>query len=298
MNAMCRPCLYVVVVIGCGSFEVAEEKPSPKRSEYDEFIKYHTGKVEPEWFPGPKGSVDGAVVPLKLIVTAFEGDQPPVINGLQNLSESGRGFRVAADGQVEYFRRDGMGEKGGWGSTIPDADLKRLDKLLLKLPDDGARLPPPGRYLVLQVPEGNHCRARVYDRANAPDEVWEILHLSRSGIGQWVPAFKSESDLEVGDVREPITSGQGAHVPRAVFQSARVGSSRSDATVVDSSGRRHPASLLHDRVVPRVSEPPASTSRRQFLLDRPSRPRLLRQPEAGLPVPEHARLVADQESAG
>ena len=50
MNAMCRPCLYVVVVIGCGSFEVAEEKPSPKRSEYDEFIKYHTGKVEPEWF--------------------------------------------------------------------------------------------------------------------------------------------------------------------------------------------------------------------------------------------------------
>lgn len=207
MNAMCRPCLCVVVVIGCIAAH-AGEKPSPKQSEYDQFIRYYTGKVEPEWLPGPKGSVDGAVVPLKLIITAIEGDQPPVINGVQNLLEM-RGTRVAANGQVMYFHRNVMGEKGGWDSTIPDADLKRLDKLLLKLPDDGARLPPPGRYLVLQVPEGNRCRARVYDRANAPDEVWKILHLSLSGMRHWVPQFKSESDLDVGDARKPIGSGQG-----------------------------------------------------------------------------------------
>ena len=91
-----------------------------------------------------------------------------------------------------------MGSKGSGYPTIPDADQKRLDKLLLKLPDDGGRLPPPGRRVVLQVPEGVHCRVRVYDRAHAPDEVLEILRLSLSGIRSWVPKIKSESEIQIG----------------------------------------------------------------------------------------------------
>ena len=55
-----------------------------------------------------------------------------------------------------------------------------------------------------------HCRARVYDRANAPDEVWEISSSQPVGdCDSGCRQFKSESDLDVGDVREPITSGQG-----------------------------------------------------------------------------------------
>ena len=94
------------------------------------------------------------------------------------------------------------GSKGSWHPAIPNADQKRLDQLLSRLPDDGARLPPPGRRVVLQVPEGDHSRARVYDLANAPDEVLEILRLSQSGIRSWAWQFKPEKDLKVGDAPE------------------------------------------------------------------------------------------------
>ncbi len=109
------------------------------------------------------------------------------------------GCGIEADGGVYSFRSHSMGTMGGGPTTIPASDQKRLDKLLSKLPDDGARLPHPGRRVVLQVPEGGHCRARVYDRANAPDEILEILRLSRSGVRAWVPKFKSEKDVPVNE---------------------------------------------------------------------------------------------------
>ena len=48
---------------------------------------------------------------------------------------------------------------------------RRLDELLSKLPDDGGHLPPNGRRLVIQTPEADRFRARVYDLADAPEEV-------------------------------------------------------------------------------------------------------------------------------
>ncbi|MGO9114243.1 MAG: WD40 repeat domain-containing protein [Thermoguttaceae bacterium] len=116
---------------------------------------------------------------------------------MSNRRVEGRGCTVAADGGVYYVVWGPFGTQGGGPTTIPADDQKQLDKLLSKLPDDGARLPPPGRRVVLQVPERGHCRARVYDRANAPDEVLEILRLSRSGVPSWVPEFKSESEVQV-----------------------------------------------------------------------------------------------------
>jgi WD40 repeat protein len=92
-----------------------------------------------------------------------------------------------------------MGGSGSWHGPIPDTDRKRLDELLSKLPEDRGRLPPLPRRVLLQVPEGEHSRARVYDLANAPDEVLEILRLSQSGIRSWAWQFKPEKDLTVGD---------------------------------------------------------------------------------------------------
>ncbi len=198
MNATCRSCLCVFFVIGCMS-AWTEDKPGPKRSEYDRFIQSYTGKVEPGWFPGPKGEFDRVQVPLKLIVTAIENDGPQAnAQEPEFFLPTRYGCQVAADGRVYIFYKDSMGSRGGGYPTIPDVDQKRLDKLLLKVPDDGARLPPPGRRVVLQVPEGDHSRAHVYDRANVPDEVWEILRRSFSGIQSWVPEIKSESDIRVG----------------------------------------------------------------------------------------------------
>ena len=113
MNAMCRSCLFVVFLIGCG-MAWAVEKPGPKRTEYDRFIQLYTAKSFP-------------------------------------LGQAGRGY-----------------------PPISDADRERLDKLLSKLPEDAAYEPPMGRRLYLQVPEGDHAQTRLYDRANAPDEVWDI----------------------------------------------------------------------------------------------------------------------------
>ena len=205
MNAICRPCLFVVVVIGCISAQ-ADEKPSPKRTEYDEWIKPCTAKAESGWFPGPKGATANVETPLKLIVTVVENDEPQAKGEELSFSrKSVYGCQVAIDGQVRYFFHGPRGSKGSGYPKIPDADRKRLDKLLLKLPDDGAQLPPPGRRLVLQVPKGNHCQARVYDRANAPDEVWETLRLSLSAFPSWVPEIKSESEIKVGgDAREGL----------------------------------------------------------------------------------------------
>ena len=199
MNAMCPPCLCVFSVIGCISLAGAEEKPGPSRTAYDQWVQTYRTGAPTGWFPGPEDTPKRVPVPLRLVVTAIEGDEPQA-NGQEPVfpRQSSHGCQVAADGRVSHFYHGPMGSKGGGYPTIPDAALKRLDQLLSRLPDDGARLPPPGRRLVLQVPEGDHFGARVYDRANAPDEVWEILRLSLSGVRSWVPEFKSESDLLVG----------------------------------------------------------------------------------------------------
>lgn len=190
MNAVCRPCLCMVVVIGCIAAQ-AEEKPGPKRSEYDQFIQPYMAKAKPGRFPGPKGTSDKIQVPLRLIVTAIAGDEPQANTREPEFLRQGESrCEVSVDGQTNSIGRLGL--------TIPKADWQQLDKLLLKLPDDGGRLPPLGRRLVLQVPEGDHSLARVYDRANAPDEVLDILRLSISLIRSWVPEFKAESDILLG----------------------------------------------------------------------------------------------------
>ncbi len=191
MNAMCRSCLCVLFLIGCGPLAAAEEKPSPARSEYDQWVQLHAWKFPTE---GP---------PLKMGVIAIEHDEPQA--NAQDLIYERKisyGCSVTADGRPYDYWRGPWGSKGGGGEKLPADDLKRLDKLLSKLPDDGGRLPPPNRRLVVQVPEGDHSRTRVYDRANAPDVVWEIIRISQPGssmatIRSWMPKFQSERDVKV-----------------------------------------------------------------------------------------------------
>jgi hypothetical protein len=177
-------------VIGCIAAAQAEEKPSPKRSEYDEWVRHHTTASRTESFLQEAGKTEEVQVPLKLVITAVYGDEDPSNTWPEVTSY----IYISADWRVRYVTVSSHDARGGWGSILKD-DQTRLDQLLSRLPDDGSCLPPPNRRLALQVADGN--RFRVYDRANAPDGVLGILRLARTGIGPWVPIFKPEGEVQV-----------------------------------------------------------------------------------------------------
>ncbi len=199
MKASCRVGLYIVSLIACISSASAENKSASASTPYDKYMQPYTAKARSGSFPGPKGDFDRIELPLNLIVTGIVGDEPKA-NALDQQFDGPTTFgtEVSTDWQVYHFNYGPSGGKGSGYWKINDADQKRLRALLSKLPDDGQRLPPPGRRVILQVPEGDHCRARIYDRANAPDEVYEILRLSLTGIRSWMPTINSESDVTVG----------------------------------------------------------------------------------------------------
>ncbi len=145
------------------------------------------------------------MVRLRLIITAVEGDEeissqrkPSILTALNDRTVA-YGCYIFADGRIHYFYSGSTGVSGSGYPTIPEGELERMDKLLANLPDDGARLPPAGRRLVVQTPDGNRWRAQVYDRADAPAEILEILRLSRSGIRSWLPQFQPVSERAAHD---------------------------------------------------------------------------------------------------
>lgn len=77
MNTMFRSCLCVVLPICGWSSAWAEVKPSQARTEYDRFLQPYGDKAPlgRYFVVQPKGTFKGDEVPLKLIVTAVEGDE-------------------------------------------------------------------------------------------------------------------------------------------------------------------------------------------------------------------------------
>jgi WD40 repeat protein len=163
-------------------------------TEYEEWIRpYRIGPLH----MGPgfirSASADDGSRAI-LVITAVEGDD--LKPDEPNLKVPGDGDRitrygcsVSTEGRVSFFQYSAYGAKGGGYPAIPSEDLHRLKQLLQNLPDDHAQLPPAGRRVVLQVPDGDQVLARAYDRANMPDQVLEILRLSESRIKSWALNF-------------------------------------------------------------------------------------------------------------
>jgi len=175
----------------------------PSRAQYENWVRPYTSRPLTLNFRGE-------VVRLRLIITAVEGDEetssqrePSILTALNDRTVA-YGCYIFADGRVSYFYSSSMGVKGGGYPTLPKGELERLDKLLAKLPDDGARLPPAGRRLVVQTPDGNRWRARIYDRADAPADILGILRMSRSGIRSWVPQFQPASEWPAHDSHNDV----------------------------------------------------------------------------------------------
>ncbi len=202
MYTLCRLGSCVVLLIAGISSAAADDMSSPSSTEYDKFLQPYKAKAQ---------SFDSHQAPLILIVTGIVGDEPKA--GPHD-GKTRFGVDVSTDWQVYSFSIGPFGAKGSGYWKITGTDQKRLDTLLSNLPDDGHRLPPPDRRMVLQVPQGDHCLARVYDRANAPDDVCEILRLSLSRIRSYTLTFKSQSDLSTGD---DSTDGIFALTPQGQF---------------------------------------------------------------------------------
>jgi WD40 repeat protein len=147
-------------------------------------------------------------LPIRCVITAVEGDEKNPTAGRLALNERVRqyGCRVSTNGSVQWFYFDCMGAKGSGYPQLPARDLQRLNRLISELPGDGSQLPPPDRRLMIQVWDNGHSLERVYDRANAPADVLEILRLSSSCIRSWVPSFRptqtwSASGVDDGALR-------------------------------------------------------------------------------------------------
>ena len=211
---MRRPLLPILAFVCSPSLSApqgqagADARASQMRRAYAVWMRpYQTG---PLW--ARFGDEPGEV---KLIVTAIEGDDP---NSKNRLAFPFRGFRVkygcavSTDGRLSDFSLDALGEKGGGYPRLAEGDRQKLDALLADLPDDHSVLPPPDRRLVLQVAAANQVIARVYDRANAPESILEILRLTRSRIRSWVLTFppndqvRASADEHAADDRAQFLS--------------------------------------------------------------------------------------------
>jgi WD40 repeat protein len=169
------------------------------RETYDLWIRrYRSGPL--------KGAL-GDNNKIKLKITAVEGDDRNPDDKANSLIQFGDlvvqyGCAISVEGTISYFRISPFDVKGGGLSELPSENIEKLNQLITDLPDDRAELPPPGRRLVIQVAAENGVLARVFDRANAPDEILQILRVSQSRIKSWAPGFEPRKRWQAGGYSE------------------------------------------------------------------------------------------------
>ncbi|EEF63471.1 WD40 repeat domain-containing protein [Pedosphaera parvula] len=190
--------LFVLsTLLACLSASAIQEPPpfwksgtSHERTDYERWVTNYARKDL------TKMVASDGTAQLKLVITALEGEESVQSADVFRTSILRFVTELSTSGQVRGFTYSYMSTKGSSGTPIPAADLKRLDKLLARLPEDGFHLPPPGRRMLLQAVSGQRLVTRVYDLANTPDIVWEILRLSGCAMNSWVPKFKSQSVID------------------------------------------------------------------------------------------------------
>jgi len=140
---------------------------------------------------------------IKVVVTAVGGDTDDIENDFR-LESYHYGCKVSADWHISSFYHGERGSKGGGGSQVPEEDRQRLNDLLADLPPEATKLPPNGRRVMIQVSKGDRFVSHIYDRADAPDIVLEVLRLTGSEIRASLPTFKPQYDWKVGAYGEGV----------------------------------------------------------------------------------------------
>jgi hypothetical protein len=163
------------------------------------------------WIRGyRKGPLCGALgdnheIQLKITVVAGDDLQLDAKTASvlgNNYRTSWTSYAVSTTGTISFTRVTSSAIQGGGPETLPVEDFKKLQPLIASLPDDHSQLPPPGHRLVLQVAKGTGVQARVYDRANMPESVLEILRLAGTDIKPLAMNFEPEKKWTLGEFGE------------------------------------------------------------------------------------------------
>ncbi len=134
------------------------------------------------------------VRPVKLILTGYKEEKPNTLNGDFPTSF---GCEVSADGMIHYFHRSSSSIKGSGYPKLGVAEAQRLNGLLEKLPPSSASLPELNRRLIVQVANDGKYDARVYDRADLPNGILELVRITGTKIRPWMPSLKPSTEVEV-----------------------------------------------------------------------------------------------------
>ena len=134
---------------------------------------------------------------LQLAITIVTGDETS--GGEREVLTT---FAVTSGGQLSTLRLvPNWAVQGGGPIQLSSEDFSRLQKLAEMLPQDGSRLPPSGRRLLVEATGSAGSVARAYDKANLPDCVLEMLRLV--GADAWAifdfPQIQPDERWKRGD---------------------------------------------------------------------------------------------------
>lgn len=129
---------------------------------------------------------------LKVVVTIVKGEAPlsattkmtPVERLYQAYHIRIIGSEIATNGSCRCYFSSNTDARVVPLRQLSADQLKQLDELLARLPDDNMTLPPPGQRIVVQVLEQDHWRIHVYNGAAMPPEIHSILALIDNPFNQ------------------------------------------------------------------------------------------------------------------
>jgi hypothetical protein len=147
--------------------------------------------------------------PIELTITSpeYEDRQSDAkeasSQGLCDWGTTWVGIQVSTDGEENSFADGGGEARGGTGKLLPES-LARIESLIERLPEDGHRVPPPERRLLVTVHRNDQNLVRLYDTANLPDKIIELIRVTGVRISVRTPVLHPDT---VWSAKQTETSG-------------------------------------------------------------------------------------------
>jgi hypothetical protein len=111
------------------------------------------------------------------------------------------GTQVSTTGEVASFA-NGEGEgRGGGGGKVDSDVFARLETLMDHLPDDRCEVPPSTRRVVFEIEKNGAAIVRLYDTANLPDEIIEMIRITGARINILTPVLHPDRIVPSDEAR-------------------------------------------------------------------------------------------------